>query len=78
MKDYKTKSSEYVAKVFNDRLKELGMSRYRFLKIHDGDINAPTLRRVFRGDGSTSLSTISHYCDLLGLEIKIIKKESES
>lgn len=68
--------AKYAADALNARLKELGMSKYRLFK-ETGLTNAPTLRRILKAEGSTNITTLAHYCGLLGLEIKIQPKEQK-
>lgn len=65
---------EHVAKVFQERLKELGMSRYRFIRSFPVT-NQGTLERILTGVGSTNIQTLAYYADCLGLEVIIRKKE---
>lgn len=77
MKKFKNDFSKYVAEKFNERLKELGMSRYRFINSNPDYTNHPTLTRMLQGKGGTYAETVAHYADLLGLEIIIRKKEEK-
>lgn len=74
MSKFKNDATKMVADMFNARLKELGMSRYKFLNLHAEYTTRATLTRILRGEGSSSFATIAHYADKLGLEIKIVKK----
>lgn len=69
------KFNKYVAKVFTDRLKELGVSRYRVQTAHMDTVTRETFARVCRGNGGCNINTLAHYCDILGLEIIIKNKE---
>ena len=77
MKKFKNDFPKYVAEKFNERLKELGMSRYKFINTYADYTNHPTLTRMLRGIGGTNIETIAHYAELLGLEIIIRKKEEQ-
>lgn len=77
MANFKNDTARYVADVFKRRLRELGLSQTRFVSEYAEFTNRPTLYRILRANGSTSLSTVAHYANLLGLEIKIVKKESK-
>lgn len=74
MRKFTNDFPKYVSEVMKKRLEELGMSRYRM--INDApSVNRPTLSRMLRGEGSTNISTLAHYCEQLGLEIIIKPKE---
>lgn len=75
MRNFKNDAPQKIAEIFKERLKELGISQYRFINDYAETVNRPTLTRVLRGYGSSSISTIAHYADLLGLEIKLVKKD---
>ena len=77
MANFKNDMAEYVADIFKKRLRELGLSQTRFVSEYAEFTNRPTLYRILRGHGSTSISTVAHYANLLGLEIKIVKKENK-
>lgn len=75
--------AKYFAEVLKQQMKELNMSRYRLVKENIDTINPMTLKRILNGHNATGISTLAHYADILGLEIKIVKKntankESES
>lgn len=74
---FKTDFPRYVADKFNERLEELGMSKYKFVHSNSDYTTHPTLNRILRGDGSSNMNTVAHYADLLGLEIIIRKKEEK-
>ena len=78
MRNFKNDFPKYVASVFKARLKELGLSQYRFVNERTEYANRPTLTRILRGDGSSSISTIAHYADMLGMEIIIRPKEQDN
>lgn len=63
-KDY----SKYIADSFAQRLNDLGMTRYRFLRNNPG-ANQATLDRMLYGRGGTSFNTVAYYADMLGLEL---------
>lgn len=74
---FKNHFPDYVAKVFNERIRELGMSKYFFLNKYADLANRPTLTRILRGNGGTNIATIAHYAELLGLEIVIRPKKKK-
>lgn len=74
MATFKNDAAEYVADVFKKRLRELGLSQTRFISEYAEFTNRPTLYRILRANAATSISTVAHYANLLGLEIKIVKK----
>lgn len=67
---------KYVSKVFRERIEELGMSRYRFIREFPL-ANQGTLQRILYGDGSTNIQTLAHYLDCVGLEMVIRKKKEK-
>lgn len=77
MANFKNNAAQYVADVFKKRLRELGLSQTRFVSEYAEFTNRPTLSRLLKGYTGTSISTIAHYANLLGLEIKIVKKENK-
>lgn len=69
--------NEYVATVFKDRMKELGISGNRFVEENADFSTRPTLRRILSGKrGGSNINTIAHYADLLGLELIIRPKQN--
>lgn len=74
MANFQNDFSRYVAETFNHRLKELGLSKNRFVNTHIEFTNRPTLMRILRGEGGANINTVAHYADLLGLEIIIRPK----
>lgn len=78
MKKFKNDFPDYVAKVFKERLKEMGLSQNRFVNTHVEFANRPTLTRILRGDGGSNIATVAHYADMLGLEIIIRKKQTDN
>lgn len=74
MTKFKNDAAKKVAAAFNSRLAELGMSKYKFLNYHADASTRHTLTRILRGEVSSSICTVAHYADMLGLEIKIVKK----
>lgn len=77
MKKFQNDFPKYVAQVFKERLKELGLSQYRFINDNVEFANRPTLTRILRGDGGSNIATVAHYADMLGLEIIIRPKQKE-
>lgn len=77
MANFKNGVAKYVAEVFKSRLRELGLTQSRFISEYAEFTNRPTLYRILHANGSTSMSTVAHYANLLGLEIKIVKKENK-
>lgn len=69
-KDY----SKYIADSFAQRLNDLGITRYRFLRNNPG-ANQATLDRMLYGRGGTSFNTVAYYADMLGLELVFKLKE---
>lgn len=70
------RATHYVAQTFKARMKELGMSQYRFCKENPNVVKRMTLTRILREDkGGCSFSTFVAYADLLGLEIKLVPKD---
>lgn len=65
---------QYAAEIFRERLKELGMSRYRFIREFPVS-NQGTLERILNGMGGTNVQTMAHYCECIGLELIIQKKK---
>lgn len=76
MSKFDNNAAAYVASVFKKRLSELKMTPYRFINDYSDTINRGTLTRMLYRDGGTNISTIAHYAALLGLEIRIINKET--
>lgn len=68
--------NNYVARVFSDRLKELGLTKYKFQKDNKDITSMPTLMNVLNGK-ETKTKTLVDYCDRLGLEIIIRPKKDE-
>lgn len=68
----------YVAAVFKDRLKKLGISQYKFLNTYADLAGRPTLTRIMHAHGGTNIKTLAHYADLLGLEIVIRPKTEKT
>ena len=77
MKKFKNDFPQYVAEKFKERLNELGISQYKFVNTYADLTNRPTLQRIMRGVGGSSIDTVAHYADLLGLELIIRKKEDK-
>lgn len=73
MMNIKNDFPKYVAEIFTERLKELGKSKYRFVR-ENPIVNQPTLDRLLRGEGSTNIKTMAYYAEVLGLEVIIRKK----
>lgn len=67
---------KYAAKIFSERLKELGMTKYRFVREFPVG-NQGTLQRILDGVGSTNVQTMAYYLDCVGLELTIQKKEAK-
>lgn len=67
---------KYAADVFRERLKELGMSKYRFVREFPVG-NQGTLQRILDGVGSTNVQTMVYYLDCVGLELTIQKKKEK-
>ena len=65
----------YMGKVFTERMKELGMTRYRFLKDFPSSVSRYTLDRTLVGSHSTNVTTMAEIAERLGLEIVIRPKE---
>lgn len=78
MAKFKNDFPDYVAKAFKKRLKEKGLSQYRFVNEHTECTNRPTLMNILRGANGTNISTLAHYADLLGLEIIIRPKQTDN
>lgn len=77
MAKFKNDFADYVAQTFNKRLKELGLSKFRFINENNEFSNRPTLTRILRGDGGSNITTVAHYAEMLGLEIIIRPKQTE-
>lgn len=77
MRRFQNDFPKYVAQAFKERLKEIGMSQYKFINEHTESANRPTLTRILRGDGGSNIATVAHYADMLGLEIIIRPKQKE-
>lgn len=70
-------TNSYVADVFRNRLKVLGISMYKFLNTAAAEYaNKPTLARILRGVGNTQFDTVVRYAEWLGLEVVIRPKET--
>ena len=67
---------KYAADVFRERLKELGMTKYRFVREFPVG-NQGTLQRILDGVGSTNGQTMAYYLDCVGLELTIQKKKEK-
>ena len=67
---------KYAADVFRERLKELGMTKYRFVREFPVG-NQGTLQRILDGVGSTNVQTMAYYLDCVGLELTIQKKKEK-
>lgn len=65
---------KYAAEVFRERLKELGMTKYRFVRNFPVG-NQGTLQRILDGVGGTNVQTMAYYLDCVGLELTIQKKK---
>lgn len=77
MKKFENGFAKYIAEKFKERLKELGMTQYKFVNSQPDYTNHPTLRRILKGEGGSNIETIAHYADLLGLELIIRKKQDK-
>lgn len=75
MEDPKKQFSEYIAKCFKERLKELGLTPYRFERKNADLATHQTWMRIMKGDCGMNSNTLASICDRLGLEIIIRKKE---
>lgn len=65
----------YIADKMNKRLKEIGLSKNRFVDQFEYG-NRPTLWRIFKGYNS-SIVTVQRYLNAMGLELKVVPKEYE-
>lgn len=72
----KVNANQFIAEAFKNRMKDLGISQYKFVHSRKTDANRPTLVRLLRGEGSTQFDTVASYADWLGLEIVFQPKES--
>lgn len=66
---------EEVAKRYEQRLNELGLTKYAVCR-DNPQINRPTLDRITSGKRSLTLNTLIEYLDVIGLELKIVAKEN--
>lgn len=78
MRKFENDFPKYVSRVFKERLKQKGMSQYRFINEHAEAANRGTLRNILRGSYATNITTLAHYADLLGLDIIIRPKEQDN
>lgn len=69
---------KYVADVIKNRLAELGMTKYRFVKDNPDVVNTLTLHNMLNCKYAPYLTTVAEYCDRLGLEIIIRPKQDEN
>lgn len=67
--------SKKAGKILRDRLKELGLTRYRLFLNNPTTVIPGTLDRALDGK-NMNLATLAHLCDLLDLEIVIKPKEN--
>lgn len=66
---------EEISKIFRNRLKEMNVTKYTFC-LRNG-FNRNTCERILKAQCSFSLNTLIEYLDAAGLEIKIIRKETQ-
>lgn len=78
MKDVVEDFNTRVRAAIKERLDELGMTQYRFVRNHPGIVLGETLSKIMNGHTTPNLRTLVKYFDLLGLELKIIKKDENN
>lgn len=78
MKDVVEDFNTRVRAAIKERLDELGMTQYRFVRNHPGIVLGVTLSKIMNGHTTPNLRTLVKYFDLLGLELKIIKKDENN
>lgn len=64
------------ADIFNERLNELGMSRYRFMMRNGVFHKNATYSRAFSGEEGYNVSTLIEIADLLGLDVVFKMKDN--
>lgn len=78
---YKKQNSgfeRYVAEVFCKRFYELNISQQQLLDDTGNKITAPTLSRILNGCGGTNINNVAAVAEMLGLEIIIRPKQTET
>lgn len=73
----KMRFNEYVAKVFCDRVFELGMSATDVARNSNSTITQATMSRILNGVGNTSINSLAIVADLLDMEIIIRPKQKD-
>lgn len=66
--------NEYAGRVFKERMKQLGLTKYRFHKDNKDITSMPTLMNVLAGK-ETRTKTLVDYCERLGLKMEIVQKD---
>jgi hypothetical protein len=67
-----------IQRKLDERLAEIGTTRYRIVKDSCGNISAMTVRRLFDGDGYIMLTTLLYVLEVLGLKIKLVKADEDT
>lgn len=65
---------EYAGRIFKERMKQLGLTKYRFHKDNKDITSMPTLMNILSGKESKT-KTLVEYCERLGLKMQIVQKE---
>lgn len=68
-------TSKQIADILRNRLKELGLTQTAFVRKHAITTTYPAFSRILRGENGVNINLLAHYCDLLGFEIKLVKKD---
>lgn len=69
--------SKYASCIFKERLQELGITQNKFVNTYAEQSNRSTLAKIIGGYTGTNVNLMAHYCELLGLEMVIRKKDDK-
>lgn len=68
---------DYISATIRERINELGISPYALTVLCKGFATRPSVYRVVNGSGVSSIAIINAILNVVGLELKIVKKEHE-
>lgn len=63
------------AEIFNERLKELGITRYRLMMRNNVFHKNATYSRILNGEGGYNVSNLIELADMLGLDVVFKERE---
>lgn len=68
---------DYVSAVIKERIDELCITPYALALLCRGFATRPSVYRVVNGSGVSSIALINAILNIIGLELKIVRKEHE-